>query len=97
MGAMDTTQVKQLVDEAGGPRVIIEGLRRHREICKRLDREHAELLQKHPGKWVAMGAAGILSTGTSLNEMLSVVKGRGLDTSEFAITFLDPEPPVMLL
>ena len=43
------------------------------------------MLQKHPGKWVAMGAAGILSTGTSLNEMLSVVKGRGLDTSEFAI------------
>ena len=94
---LDIETLMQSIEEDGGLAAIMEGMRRHQEICMRLDRERATLLSKHPEKWVVMGETGVLSIGDSFKEMLSVAKGAGLDTSEFAITYLDPDPLVQIL
>lgn len=94
---LDIEALLQSIEEDGGLAAVMDGLRRHQEICMRLDRERATLLSKHPRQWVVMGEAGVLSIGDSFEEVLSAAKDAGLDTSEFAIAFLDPDPPVMIL
>lgn len=83
----------QLIDAAGGLRVVIDGLRKHREISMQLDREYKGLLERHPEAWVAMAEAGTLAIGSSLEEVLTVVRTHDLDTTEFASAFLDPTQP----
>ena len=94
---IDLAVVKQLVEEDRGAVSLVSGLHRHREISERMEEERRALLEKYAGSWVVMGEAGILSVGTSLDEVLSVVRSRGLDTSEFVVSYLDPDPPVTLL
>ena len=94
---MDLALVKQLVEDDGGVVALISGLHRHQEISERMDREHTALLEQYAGNWVVMGEAGLLSVGTTLDEVLSVIGSRGLDTSEFVVSYLEPDPPVTLL
>ena len=87
----------QSIEEDGGLAAVMDRLRRHQEICMRLDRERTTLLSKHPRQWVVMGESGIITMGLTFEEVLAVVRACGLDTSEFAITFLDPDPVAMVL
>lgn len=94
---LDIETLLQGIEEEGGLAAVIDGMTRHQEICMRLSKEYNALLEKHPGKWVAMGESGVLLIGDSFKEVLSAAKDAGLDTSEFAVEYLDPDPPAMIL
>ena len=94
---LDIEALMQGIEEDGGLAAVMDRLRRHQEICMRLSKEYNSLLEKHPGSWVAMGESGIITMGPSFEEVLGVVRTHDLDTSEFAITFLDPDPVAMVL
>ncbi len=94
---LDIEALLKSIEEDGGLAAVMAGLRRHQEICMRLSKEYNALLEKHPGSWVAMGESGLIAMGLTFEEVLAVVRAHGLDTSEFAITFLDPDPVAMVL
>ncbi len=94
---LDIESLIQSIEEDGGLAAVMDGMRRHQEISMRLAKEYNALLEKHPGSWVAMGETGLIAIALSFQEVLAVVRTHGLDTSEFAITFLDPDPVTMVL
>ena len=47
--------------------------------------------------WAAMGKNEFFKVGDSLEAVCQAAKDQGMGASEYAIRFLDPEPPVLIL
>ena len=86
-----------MIEEMGGARALVEGLREYHEIVVRMRRERVALMEEHPNRWVAMGKNGVLAVGDSMDAVLDEVEGRGIRSGDIVIEFLDTDPPLLIL
>ena len=86
-----------VIEEMGGPKVLVEEMREYHEIVLRMRRERAALTEEHPDKWVAMGKSGVLAIGDSMDDVLYEVESRGIRGGDIVIEFLDTDPPLLIL
>ena len=89
--------VKQIINGLGGLKALMDEMDEYHEIVTRMRKEHSNLVECYPDKWVAMGREGVLAVGDSMDEVLREVEGRGLHGAEVVIEFLDTDPPLLIL
>ena len=101
MGSDQTTEnhltIDEIIRQAGGFEKFESTLREFEELNLRLDSDRAALTEKHPSMWVAMGKNDFFRVGESLESVCEAARERGLGASEYAVRFLDPNPPVLIL
>ena len=90
-------RLKAVIDEAGGAKVVADGIAAfHKNMCE-LDDRTAELRRRYPHHWVALLDGEILThPGTQL-DLLELVDGEGWDRSVTAIRYMDPNPVKFIL
>ncbi len=93
---LSEAEVMKIIEEAGGPAAINEGLREFRQMVDRLWREKPSLLHKYPDKWVAMGLDGVVAVGDSMDAVLEEAENRGL-RKKVVVEFMDTDPPELIL
>ena len=93
----DETYVKAVFEGLGGVKGLVEGMREYHMVVVRMRAERADLIEKYPDRWVAMGRGGVLAVGDSMNEVLEEVERLGIDSGEIAVEFLDTTPPLLIL
>ena len=88
-----------LIDDLGGVATLPEGEGEDEflQAVKRMWGERASLVERHPGKWVAMGKDGAEAVGDSIEEVLSMVDAENASRSELVIEHLDPNPATPIL
>ena len=94
---MDKDHVKEVIEGLGGAKALMDEMDEYHQIVARMRKEHPSLVERHPDKWVAMGRAGVLAVGDSMDEVLREVEGRGLHGAEVVIEFLHTDPPLLIL
>ena len=94
---MDKDYVKEVIEGLGGAKALMDEMDEYHEIVARMRKEHSNLMERHPDKWVAMGREGVLAVGDSMDEVLREVEGRGLHGADVGIEFLDTDPPLLIL
>ena len=94
---LSEAEVMRIIEEAGGPAAINEGLREFRQAFVRMDEERAQLTAKHPYKWVVMGTDGVLAIGDTMEQVLEEIKDGGKRPQNVFIDFMDPDPPELIL
>ena len=93
----DEAYVRSLIESQGGVQKILDEMREHKEIWKRMQAEHAALMEKYPDKWVAMGMEGLLAVGDSMDEVIEAVESQEIREEDTVIEFLDTDPPIYIL
>ena len=87
--------VKKVIEDEGG----IEACRRQDEVFaaagRRFDQEHKALLEKHPYKWVAVDAGGLLGVYDTIDEALDILDNMGLRRDDYFLKYLDPRPMII--
>lgn len=86
-----------MIEEMGGVGVLIDDLTRFHKLHVLIANEHASLIEKYPGKWVAMGEGGVVAAGDSKDEALDAIERRGIRRLDAIVEFMDTDPPVLIL
>ncbi len=73
-GAMTETGFRNLIDRAGGPAALREGVRAHEENLLYLEREHDELARKHPDRWVGILQGRVRAVGDSAEDVARALR-----------------------
>ena len=94
---MDKDYVKEVIEELGGARALMDEMDEYHEIVARMRKERSSLVERHPDKWVAMGQEGVLAVGDSMDGVLGKVESRGLCGADVVIEFLAADPPLLIL
>ena len=94
---MDKDYVKEVIEELGGAKALIDEMDEYHQIVARMRKERPNLVERHPDKWVAMGKEGVLTVGDSIDEVLKEVEGQGLHGTDVVIEFLNTDPPLLIL
>ena len=89
--------IEAVIEAAGGPEHIHRGLVDFRRRFKLLDSRAPELVHAHPNEWVAMPEGDGLLFANSLEELLGKLRAAGKPTNTAAITFLDPNPRILIV
>ncbi len=93
----DEQFISNLIEELGGVATLPEGEDEFLQAVKRMWAERDSLVERHPGKWVAMGKDGVVSVGDSIEEVLSVADAENASRPEMVIEYLDPNPATPVL
>ena len=93
----DEAYVRSLIESQGGVQKILDEMREHDEIWMRMQAEYADLMEKYPDKWVAMGKEGLLAVGDSMDEVIEGVESQGIREEDTVIEFLEADPPIYIL
>ncbi len=91
------TYVAKIVEDMGGPGAILDDLEEFRQLVDRLWSERAELMERHPDRWVAVGADGVVAIGDSMRAVLNEVEDLGMRRRDVVVEFLDTDPPLLIL
>ena len=88
----DIEAVRAALERAGPPKGFAANLEKRRAILQRLLDEQPALVERYPGKWVAMGLDGVLAVGDSFGQVVAEIEG----ADEAQVEYIDPNPrPVM--
>ena len=95
----DEQFISDLIDDLGGVATLPEGEDEDEflQAVKRMWAERDSLVERHPGKWVAMGKGGVVSVGDSIEEVLSVADAENAGRPELVVEHLDPNPATLIL
>lgn len=93
----DHITIDEIIRQAGGFEELKGTLQEFEEINFRIDSQHETLLTSYPLKWAAMGKNDFFNVGDSLESVCKAARSHGLGASEYAVRFLNPNPPVMIL
>ena len=94
---MDEHTVKQIINELGGAKALMEEMDEYQEIVLRMRKERPHLAADYPDKWVAMGREGLLAAGDSMDQVLGQLEDQGVDGVDVVIEFMDTDPPLLIL
>ena len=94
---MDEHAVKRMISELGGAKALMKEMDEYQEVVLRMREERPHLEASYPDKWVAMGRAGILAVGESMDEVLGQVEARGVRGADVVIEFMDTDPPILIV
>ena len=86
-----------MIEDMGGVDRLIDDLDEFHELRARMVEEHGRLIEKYPGKWVAMGKDGVLAVGESKREVLDEIENRGIRRSAAVVEFMDTAPAELIL
>ena len=86
-----------MIEDMGGVGALIEDLAEFHELHARMNRQRPALVEKYPGKWVAVGMNGVLAVEDSEEKALQAVENRDVRGSDVLVEFMDPDPPVLIL
>ncbi|MCY4652387.1 MAG: DUF5678 domain-containing protein [Dehalococcoidia bacterium] len=86
-----------MIEETGGVGALIDGLAEFHELHARMNRQCPHLVEKYPGKWVAVGMNGVLAVEDSEEKALQAAVNRGVRSSDFLVEFMDTDPPTLIL
>ena len=86
-----------MIDEMGGVGLLIDDLDEFHKLRARMIEEHSRLIEKYPGKWVAMGKDGVLTVGESKREVLDEIEIRGIRRSSAVVEFMNTDPAEFIL
>ena len=76
---------------------IAAGLAEHEQISRRLSAETDGLEQNHPQRWARMNSDMQLILADTLPELLEKLRPDGDPERNVAYTYLDPDPPDLIL
>lgn len=76
---------------------IAAGLAEHEQISRRLSAETDGLEQNHPHQWAGMNSDMQLILADTLPELLEKLRPDGGPERNVAYTYLDPDPPELVL
>ena len=86
-----------MIEGMGGVSALIDDLDEFHELRARMSEEHCRLIEKYPGKWVAMGKDGVLAVGESKSEVFDEIETRGIRRSAAVVEFVDTDPDILIL
>ena len=89
--------IDQVLKEVGGVEQIRERIRSYEEVCLKLKDMEGSLTKQHPHRWVALGTDDSLLIGDSLEAVCQAARDRGLESHQFAVEYLDPNPPILIV
>ena len=70
-----------VIEDMGGVDRLIDDLDEFHKLRVRMIREHSRLIEKYPGKWVAMGKDGVGAVGESKRDVFDEIETRGIRRS----------------
>lgn len=94
---LDEASVMRVVETMGGSGAILKDLGEFRRLVDRLWEERAELMERYPERWVAVGMEGVVAVGDSMGDVLDTVEAQGLREREVVVEHLQANPPVLIL
>ena len=94
---LDEQFIADLIDDLGGVATLPEGEDEFLQAVKRMWAERDSLVERHPGKWVAVGKDGIVSVGDSIEEVLSVADAENASRPDLVVEYLVPNPAALIL
>ena len=86
-----------MIEEMGGVGALIEDLAEFHDLHACMNRQRPALVEKYPGKWVAVGMNGVLAVGDSEKKVLQAVENQGVRGSDVLVEFMDTDPPTLVL
>ena len=89
--------IDEIIAQAGGFEEFENALREFEALNLRMDSDLRILTEKYPYKWVTMGKNEFFQAGDLLQSVCEAARNEGLGSSEYAVRFLDPAPPVLIL
>ena len=78
-------------------KAMLQDLETFKAACRRLDEMRPQLLEQHPDQWAGVGKDGVLFLAQSIEDAKAMVQEQGIRPCEYQWTYLDPDPPSMLL
>ena len=89
--------IAQVVEQFGGVEALAARMDEHERLTARMQKEIESLPKTSDDRWVAMGRDGALEVGDSLEEVVSIVKAKGMADGTVIVEFLSAEPEVLIL
>lgn len=91
-------EIRELIEIMGGPEQISRDLEQLRRNRKALSVMLAELLRKHPNRWVAVYGGKVVGTSKKREWLRWRLRRRGINPNLARIVYLDTDRrPVILL
>ena len=92
-----STDIKNIMADAGGEEVVELRLRRFEEDVRYLHSLRQELLRKYLDRWVAVYQKSVVAHGKTVPELRKRLGLKGVPQNEAVIDFIASERKAMLL
>lgn len=94
---MDKDAIAHAIEGLPDTRTLLDRTATFRSVNRRMEQENEALTAQYPNQWVAVGQDGLISHGESAQAVAEYVNGLGFHNWEYALKFLDPDHPVLIL
>ena len=86
-----------LIERLGGAEALKKSFADAREVSNRFREDWKVLIEQYPNKWVIVGKGGLIAAVDSPEEARDFAKKNDLESSQFMIQYLDPDPLKLIL
>ena len=86
-----------MIEDMGGIGAFIEDLTEFHELHASMNAQRPCLIEKYPGRWIAVGLDGVLAVEDSEEAVLQVAESLGVCSSDILVEFMDTDPPMLIL
>jgi hypothetical protein len=88
---------EELIERLGGKAALKKSFADFREVTNRARRDQKGLAAQYPNKWAIVGKDGLIAVLNTRSEAGEHARSEGLETAQFIIEYLDPDPPALIL
>ena len=86
-----------LIERLGGIEALKKSFADFREVTNRFGQDRKVLVKQHPNKWAIVSKDGLIVALDTLEEAAAFARKSNLESSQFIIQYLDPDPPTLIL
>ncbi len=90
-------ELERTIAEMGGEEEMLERLAAFGEVVDHYEAHLPEILERHPGQWIAYTKDGVVVSGDDARKVVTEAVSKGLRNPYVIYRFVDPDPPVMIL
>ena len=91
---MSTVDINELI---GDRKAVDRELREFRKTAMRLSSRQERMIERYPGKWVALHSGRVRAHGESFDAVLERIDDLGLSRDQTIVRYIDEEPRTMIL
>ena len=95
--SLSEEEKEELIERLGGAEALKKSFADAREVSTRFRQDWKVLIEQYPNKWVIVGKDGLIAAVDSPEEARDIARKNDLESSQFMIQYLDPDPPKLIL
>ena len=87
----------EVLESVGGVEALHERMDRFERVMRHFFDHKAEWTEQFPHRWVVVTEDGVFADTALLEDALELASKANLQSSDFTVQFLNPDPPMLLL